>query len=151
MTGRTLALATTVLLAVAAPAAAADPATVATRVSEQVMSPYCPGVTLHDCASTASLELRRRIEGWAEDGLTEDAILDRLEAEFGPAILAVPDGGIPIWLLPGAALAGGAGAALYLLRRWTGPRTLVPAAASTATPAERARLEAALDDLRGRA
>ena len=48
--------------------ALATPEDVANEISEKIMSPYCPGVTLHDCASGAAVDLRSDIAGWAEDG-----------------------------------------------------------------------------------
>jgi cytochrome c-type biogenesis protein CcmH len=120
-----------ILLLVAAPGrawAAPDPQDVANEVAAQVMSPYCPGVTLQDCTSGRANELRDRIVGWAEDGMSERLILARLEDEFGPSIRAAPSSegaGIVAWILPALALMLGAAGALVALRRW---RARVPAA-----------------------
>jgi cytochrome c-type biogenesis protein CcmH/NrfF len=85
------------------------------------MSPYCPGVTLHDCPSQNALELRDDIENYARDGMTEAEIMDRLEADFGPTIRAEPSSegaGILAWILPSIALLIGGGLAWMLVRRW---------------------------------
>lgn len=113
-----------VLLLWAAPAAAA-PEDVANRISNQVMSPFCPGVTLHDCPSQQADDLRARIRGWAEKGWSEDKIMDQLRVEYGPGISAVPGnevGGIPAWLLPALVALGGLFFTGVLARRWTQAR-----------------------------
>jgi cytochrome c-type biogenesis protein CcmH/NrfF len=102
-----------------APAAAGQtPDERAARLSQRIMSPFCDGVTLHDCPSKESDELRGEIAVMARDGMTDAQILDRLEAEYGPGIRATPDDGAA-WLTP--ALFGLAGVALVIVlaRRWT--------------------------------
>lgn len=131
--------------------ALAAPQDVANAVANEVMSPYCPGVTLHDCPSSSAQEMRDEIGAWAEDGMTKDQILDRLEDEFGPSIRAVPPvegSGLLAWLLPGLAVAGGAVVAVVLARRWAGrtPGPGIPVVA--ASPEAGARLQAELDQLR---
>lgn len=140
------------LFVVLAPAAAyAAPEDVANAVAQEVMSPYCPGVTLHDCPSSEAQEMRETIVLWAEEGMTKDAIIDRLEGEFGPSVRAVPraeGAGLFAWLLPGLAVAGGAVAATLLARRWA-RRTPPPATPTPAAdPATSARLRAELDRIR---
>jgi cytochrome c-type biogenesis protein CcmH len=143
-----------VLVALAFPAAAQSPEDLANDISRKVMSPFCPGVTLHDCPSQSALDMRDRIEGYARAGMSEAAIMERLEAEYGETIRAEPSSkgaGIVAWILPAlGALAGGA-LALMLVRRWTArrPRQLAeepPPVASS--PAERQRLDAELGRLR---
>lgn len=112
-----------VLLLVALPSAAtaASPEDVAVDVSHAVMSPFCPGVTLHDCPSAAADRLRLRIEEWARAGNGRAEILDRLEAEYGPSIRALPPAsgaGLAAWLLPAAGLVLGIALAATLARRW---------------------------------
>lgn len=107
----------------AAPAAAA-PEDVANRLSNEIMSPFCPGVTLHDCPSKEADELRDRIRNWSADGWNEDQIMAELTAEYGPGISAVPpnDGGLAPWLLPALVAGGGLFFAGALARRWTRAR-----------------------------
>lgn len=128
----------------------AAPEDVANAVAQEVMSPYCPGVTLHDCPSARAQDMREEITGWARDGMAKDEIMARLEDEFGPSIRAIPrgGGGTFAWLLPALALAAGAGGAFFLARRWSGrgpdsgPPTKPP------SPEAAARLNAELDRLR---
>ncbi len=107
------------VLALAAPAAAA-PADVANSVASKVMSPYCPGVTLHDCPSDNATELMARIEGLAREGYSESQIIDYLVAEW-PGIRAVPPAsgvGLGAWAIPIIGAAAGGALAWLLLRRW---------------------------------
>jgi cytochrome c-type biogenesis protein CcmH/NrfF len=118
---RAVAAVTVALLALATPAAA-GPEDVANDIASRVMSPFCPGVTLHDCPSAEAQDLRDRIERWARRGLSEDQILDSLEADYGVAIRSTPpaaDGGWLAWALPGTALVLGLVLGWLLLRRWT--------------------------------
>jgi cytochrome c-type biogenesis protein CcmH/NrfF len=110
-----------VLLLLASPAAA-NPEDVANDIAAKVMSPFCPGVTLHDCPSAAALTLRDRIERWVRRGQGEDEILARLEAEYGVGIRSTPpaaDGGWLAWALPGAGLLASLVLGGLLLTRWT--------------------------------
>lgn len=128
----------------------AAPEDVANAVSQEVMSPYCPGVTLHDCPSSSAQEMREEITEWARAGMTKDEIMRRLEDEFGSSIRAVPrgSGGVFAWLLPALALAGGAGVAALLALRWSRRRPEPPAPGPAASPEASARLNAELDRLR---
>jgi len=153
-----LALMTFIVLAMASPASAQSPEDLANDISQKVMSPFCPGVTLHDCPSQSALDMRDRIEGYARSGMSEADIMDRLEDEYGPAIRAEPSSegaGLVAWILPAiAALAGGA-LAIMVVRRWTdlGSRHLAhdtdePSPGESST-SERQRLDAELGQLRG--
>lgn len=109
-----------ILLTVSAPALAQTSEERATRISKEVMSPFCPGLTVHDCPSQASVDLRERIQMWAEQGMSDEEIYDRLEAEYGNGIYATPEG--RSWLvfgLPALALAGGLTLAFFVARRWS--------------------------------
>ncbi|MGH2751396.1 MAG: cytochrome c-type biogenesis protein [Actinomycetota bacterium] len=146
----------------AAPATAQSPEDLANEISNKVMSPYCPGVTLHDCPSQEALDLRDDIAGYAARGMSEDEIMDRLEADFGPSIRAEPssDGaGVLAWVLPTVALLVGGAAAWTLVRHWTGARVRAEPdhrktdarPLSPASAEERQRLSAELGRLRKRA
>jgi cytochrome c-type biogenesis protein CcmH/NrfF len=137
------------------PAAAQDPDTVANRISETIMSPFCPGLTLHDCPSDAASDLRSEIKGWAAAGWSEDRIITRLEDEYGSeTIRATPPTrgiGLVAWLLPGLFLFAGLGIALTLGRRWSARTSDLPAD-DTGTPIarhDRERIESELSKLRG--
>lgn len=146
---RALALLAGALFLLPAPALAA-PEDVANSVAQEVMSPYCPGVTLHDCPSSKAQELREEITEWARAGMTKAEIIGRLEDEFDSSIRAVPrgSGGLFAWLLPAAALVIGAAAAVLLARRWSRRRPEPPAPVLAASPENAARLNAELDRLR---
>jgi cytochrome c-type biogenesis protein CcmH/NrfF len=126
--------------------AAAAPEDVATRVSQRIMSPFCDGVTLHDCPSQPADELRRDIADMARSGLTESEIIARLEAKFGDRILATPSSPLA-WLLPAIVVVAGTGLVILLARRWAGLR---PPPSPELDPAGRARVEAELNAFRGR-
>lgn len=136
--------------------AAAAPEDVANDVSEQIMSPFCPGVTLHDCPSDSAVALRDRIEALAEEGFGREEIIAQLERDYGASIRAVPAAegtGLWAWVVPGLAALGGAGIGWLLLHRWV----RVPARpdaydeAVHITPADRRRLDHELKKLRGNA
>jgi cytochrome c-type biogenesis protein CcmH len=118
-------LAIAICLALWPTAAAAAPEDVANRISTQIMSPYCPGVTLHDCPSRQADELREQIERWAARGWDEDRIMAELVDQFGEGVRATPPsegGGILWWILPGIVAVLGAFFAGGLARRWSRAR-----------------------------
>jgi cytochrome c-type biogenesis protein CcmH/NrfF len=131
------------LVGLAPMSAAQAPQDVANSISEHVMSPFCPGVTLHDCPSDNAVGLRAQIARWAAHGWTRQRIMTKLLAEYGPDIRAVPSdqgASLLVWLLPGfALLAGGATAAVFA-RRWSRPAP-DPVAPPALDPRDRNRLE----------
>jgi cytochrome c-type biogenesis protein CcmH/NrfF len=148
-----------VLLAAAAimPAlpARAAPEDVATSIAREIMSPFCPGVTLHDCPSAQADALRVEIAHWARNGWSRDRIMAQLVSEYGEDVRALPPAkgsGLFAWLLPLCALIVGGVIAWLLPRRWTA-RRLSPdkrSPSSAPTSQDRRRLDAELDALRGR-
>jgi cytochrome c-type biogenesis protein CcmH len=131
-----------------------DASDVASRVSQEVMSPFCDGLTIHDCPSQQSEELRFEILQMARRGMSEDAIVDELVARYGERIRGVPElegAGLLVWVLPGVAVVAGAAIALILARRFTrrspGAKEREP---PLPTPEERARLESELAAARER-
>ena len=145
-----VALTTGLLLAVSSPAAAA-PADLANDVAADVMSPFCPGSTLHDCSSAEAQDLRDEILVRAENGWSRARIMSWLEDEYGPSIRSTPatDGaGWLAWLLPLAVVIGGAAMAWAFLRRSTSSGGAPPSA--QVTRSERTDLERELRALRGR-
>ena len=138
------------LLAALAPAAAAEsPQDVANSISEQIMSPFCPGVTLHDCPSDNAIQLRSQIARWATRGWSRDRIMTKLQAEYTD-IRAVPSdrgAALLVWLLPAGAVVAGGVLAAVLARRWT--RTPSPRPPSGLDAHDRHRLEEELAVLRG--
>jgi cytochrome c-type biogenesis protein CcmH len=120
------------LLLVAPMSVAEAPQDVANGISEHVMSPFCPGVTLHDCPSDNAIALRAQIARWATRGWTRQQIMAKLVAEYGPDIRAVPSdrgASLLVWLLPAIAIVAGGTTAAVFARRWSRPRAdPVPAA-----------------------
>lgn len=113
-------LMTLTILAIGSVAYAA-PEDVANDISMHVMSPFCPGVTLHDCPTDNAAELRQRIVEMVEDGFSRAQILDFIEREYGVTTRATPDPagvGLIAWLLPGIAAVAGAAIAWHYARRW---------------------------------
>ena len=145
---RRLALVTIAFLALAAPAQAGTE-DVANDVSNHVMSPFCPGVTLHDCPSQAALDLRKKIGGWAEQGWTREQIIAELEAQYGPGIRGAPatEGtGIVAWALPIAVLVAGVTIVVVLARRWSARSRR--SGGGDVSPEDKRRLEIELDAFR---
>ena len=142
------------VLLLASPALAETPEEAATRLSGEIMSPFCPGSTLHDCPSTKSMELREQIEGWVTAGWSDGQVFAELESQFGPGLRAVPRGsnGLWVWLLPALALGAGGALAVGVSRRWTSEGTTGPSAGSTASMSlrEEQRLHAELQTLKDR-
>jgi len=135
----------------AASASAGGPEDLANRISAEIMSPYCPGVTLHDCPSDAAVELRDRILGWARAGWSHERILDRLEAEYGASIRSTPPAtgaGLWAWVVPAMAVVAGVAGAWTIARRWS--RRTENRVDGEVTPAQRARLDSELARVRDR-
>lgn len=127
---RRLLLLTLAALVVLAPAIAlASPQDTANEIAHEIMSPYCPAVTLHDCPSPAAAKMRDRIVGWAEDGWSKDRILDHLETQWGDVIKATPPtegAGLLAWALPGLAVLCGAIGVFFVTRSWSKRRRRMP-------------------------
>lgn len=136
-------------LLVCAPALAAGPEQAATDLSNEIMSPFCPGVTLHECPSAEALRLRDRIESWFRDGMSRETIMERLESEYGTGIRATPPPsaiGLTAWLVIAAATAAAIATGAILIRRWSGRAE--PAATTPLAPTERSRVDEELARLR---
>jgi len=127
----TRALAVAALLgAVAVGAATAAPPNAADLEAELVC-PVCE-TTLDQSNAPVALRMKAFIRVRIAAGDTEQEIKDALVAEFGPEVLAEPpEGGFGLlaWLLPLAALVGGAIAVGLLIRTWS-RRTAPPAPAA---------------------
>jgi cytochrome c-type biogenesis protein CcmH len=155
MTGvKVFAAALALTAALSGPGLAGDPQDVANRVSQNVMSPFCDGLTLHDCPSAPADELRLEIVNMAERGMTEAAIIDELEERYGSRIRAVPPAegtNLLAWIAPGLVVGLGVAAALLLARRFSKRRATDAAPETTApqtSPEDRARLDAELSAFR---
>lgn len=131
----------------------AQDVTRANQILGTVMSPFCPGLTLANCPSIYAETLRVSVRTRLAAGESPDSIVESLVAAFGEGVRGAPRAsgfGLALWLLPGLALAAGAIGLTWWLRTRgvrveplpaeNGAGTNVP----SATPEERARLEAAL-------
>ncbi len=112
-----VALLATALLVPAGVSAQAEPQTSLADIEDEVMCPIC-GVTL-ELATEApqAIQERKFISELVAEGLTKDEIKDRLVAEFGPEVLAVPETegfDLAAWIVPGLAIVVGGGGDL----RW---------------------------------
>ena len=142
-----------VVAGMAAGPAYASAADVANKIAAEVASPFCPGVTLENCPSDKAVELRARIESWAEQGWGEDRILAELVDLYGESIRAVPrfsGAGLWAWLAPGIGILAGLCLAVALTRRWTRESRTGSGAPRSVGDAARARVNDELDALRGR-
>jgi cytochrome c-type biogenesis protein CcmH/NrfF len=142
------------LVALAAPALAA-PEDVANEISSDTTSPFCPGVTLHDCPSGEAEKLRAEIIAMAEDGKSERYIRTWLADQYGITRMSPePEGeGWLAWILPGLALLVGLLAAGALARHWVHLRDADRAKVRgvPVSDEERRRLEEELEAFRSRA
>jgi cytochrome c-type biogenesis protein CcmH len=110
----------------------------AQRLFGELMSPYCPGLTLATCPSPGADSLRRVIRTALDRGETPAAIREAYAAAWGEQMLGTPrfhSWGVVLWVAPAALLAFGvAGLVLWLraLRRRSaaGPAAEPPAEAS---------------------
>jgi cytochrome c-type biogenesis protein CcmH len=104
-------------------AAAAAPPNAADLESELVC-PVCE-TTLDQSNAPIAEKMKAFIRARIAAGDSEQQIKDALVAQFGPEVLAKPpDGGFGLlaWLLPLAALVGGAVAVGFLIRSWSSRR-----------------------------
>ncbi len=102
-------------------ASAAEPRASLPDIEDEVMCIVC-GVPLELATEAPQANQERDlIRRLIAQGLTKDQIKDRLEAQYGPAVLAIPgDEGFDLaaWLVPGAAILLAATAIGIGLRRW---------------------------------
>ena len=138
------------LALVLAPAAmAAEPRTTLPDVEDEVMCVEC-GTALNVSTSPVADREREFIRRRIEEGMSKPEIKAALVEEYGPKVLAVPEGGgfdVAAWLVPGLlcliALIGVGLAAL----RWRGGRPDDPDEADAGPeldPDDRRRLDADL-------
>ena len=108
-----------IVLAVAAPAAAQQPATLA-DLEDEVICPTC-NTTLELSSSPVADRMRAFIRGRIAAGDSKEEIKEQLVAEFGEGVLAAPprEGfNLLAWLLPVAGALGAALALAFAARRW---------------------------------
>jgi cytochrome c-type biogenesis protein CcmH len=72
-------------------------------LSYEIMSPFCPGLTLAACPSSQAQDLREQIARRVEAGETHEAIMRDLVSRYGAGVRAAPEAtgsGLVVWLLP---------------------------------------------------
>jgi cytochrome c-type biogenesis protein CcmH len=117
---RLAAIILTVLAAGPASALAAEPRTSLPDVEDEVMCVTC-NVPLNIAESPQAAQQREQIRKLVAQGLTKEQVKDRLVAEYGDAVLAVPedDGvGIAAYAVPIALVLAMVAAAALFLPRW---------------------------------
>jgi cytochrome c-type biogenesis protein CcmH/NrfF len=122
----------------------------AARLFREVMSPFCPGLTLADCPSPNAFALRGDIERRLASGATREAIIDELVATYGAQILADPSGtpiGSVVWGVPFLLAASTLLGLTLFLRRATHPRPEDPIVAVAGPRGLQERLEEELERL----
>ena len=114
----------------------------ARAIADNVMSPFCPGMTLAACTSPAASEWRADIRKWVDQGLEDQEIRQRLEQRAGRDLSGTPRSSFG-WLAPVAITLVSVGLLSWLLYRWARPRP-EPKPVKLDASLD-ARLEAALD------
>jgi len=94
------------------------------RISESIMSPYCPGRTLSSCPSPDARSLRMEITTWLTRGYSEEAVHRQLKGMFGYSVQAEPETkgfGIFAWTAPFVIISFLALLLFFILKRlkWT--------------------------------
>ncbi|HEX2085478.1 MAG TPA: cytochrome c-type biogenesis protein CcmH [Solirubrobacteraceae bacterium] len=128
----------------AAPASGAEPKTSLPDVEDEVMCVTC-NVPLNIAESPQADAQREEVRRLVAQGLTKEQVKDRLVAQYGEDVLALPeeDGvGAAAYLVPIAVVLGMLALAAVLLPRWR-RRTPAPltTGGATASEAELKRLD----------
>jgi cytochrome c-type biogenesis protein CcmH len=119
-----IALAMLLALAIAAPALAAEPKTTLPDVEDEVMCVEC-GTALNVSTSPVADREREFIRRRIAEGKDKAAIKAALVQEYGPRVLATPEGGgfdVAAWLVPGAVSLLALLAVGLAALRWRGKR-----------------------------
>lgn len=159
MPGRSFALrflVVVLLLGAAGVGAQQDPRTRvspdAYRVARDIMSPFCPGMTLAECPSEKAVKVRREIAARLEAGESPDAIVEWLVARYGEEVRGAPAPrgiALALWVVPAAMGLGLIAMLRILAGLHSRSQPSAPPAASpiTTDPAWNHRLDEALADL----
>jgi cytochrome c-type biogenesis protein CcmH len=96
-------------------------------MSNDLMSPYCPGRTLNDCPSPQAAELRAWIEEQERQGRSRSEVEAQIERLYGDVVLSAPRAqgwGLAAYLVPvGLILVGGIVVAIVLSHRQRSTRS----------------------------
>jgi cytochrome c-type biogenesis protein CcmH len=147
---RRLVLTLLALLLTSSPALAATPKTTLPDVEDEVMCVSC-NVPLNIAESPQAYRQREYIRTLVDQGMTKAQIKDRLVAEYGKNVLALPeddDGiGLAAYLVPIAVVIALLGVAAFLLPKWR-RRTPAVAPAIAGPQVSDAELKRLDDDMR---
>jgi cytochrome c-type biogenesis protein CcmH len=124
------------VLALAAPAAAAAPRASLPDVEDEVMCLEC-GTALNVSNSDVADQERDFIAGLIAQGRTKAEIKDALVAEYGPRVLAMPEDkgfGLANWLVPLAVSLAAMALVIFTARRWRRRRGPAAPAADAGGP-----------------
>lgn len=120
------------------------------QISDELLSPFCPGLTLSNCPSPSADSLRKVIQQQLAGGESRKEVIAALVRDYGESILGAPPAkgfNRVLWLAPGAGvLVGMAAIAILASRR---RRAIVPAGGAPVrlSVADQARLDEALRDV----
>ncbi len=106
----------------AAPAHSEDSADWAYELHNELMSPFCPGVTLAECTSPQAASLRMWIAVQAAAGRTRSDVEEELLERYGNVLRSapLPTGlGFAAYAFPVIAFLAGGGVGVVFLRRQT--------------------------------
>jgi cytochrome c-type biogenesis protein CcmH len=106
--------------ALAAPALAATPQTSINDIEDEVMCPIC-GTLLELAESPQAQRERALVKRLIADGKSKGEVEDALVVQYGPAVLALPEGSgfdLSAYLVPAIAFVAAAVALALGVRRW---------------------------------
>jgi cytochrome c-type biogenesis protein CcmH/NrfF len=151
MSARALLAALVAVLALAGPALAAEPRTTLPDVEDEVMCPSCK-TALNVAESPQAYRQREFIRRLVAQGLTKEQVKQRLVAEYGQDVLALPEEegiGLAAYVVPVAVVLALVGLAALLLPRWRrrAPSSVAAAGGPSVSDDELRRLD---EDLRRR-
>ena len=115
-----LAIGLVALALAASPAIAAEPRASLTDIEDEVMCPIC-GTPLNLAAAPQAERERAFIRRQIAAGRSKEEIKDALVREYGPEVLATPEGGgfdLAAWLVPAGGLLLAAVALAIGVRHW---------------------------------
>ena len=108
------------------------------ELSDEIMSPFCPGRALSECPSPQATELRAWILEQEAAGVSREAVEAELFGVWGDTLLQAPRAsgfGLYAYLIPFAGVAGGAALVVVFLRRQRRTAAAAPAPAGGAPAA----------------
>ena len=111
------------------------------QLAHDIMSPFCPGLSLSDCPSPNAAELREWIIEQEAAGASQEAVEEQLLARFGDQLLQAPrpeGAGLFAYAIPLAVfLLGAAFVGMMLFRRGEDPAAVSSGGTSQAATSQR--------------